>query len=115
MRLICGVLCLNGANAKEELLRRMAAQMSVPRFQSSLQLWRAGPVGLAVLDFSAHGAIGCPLTETSASVIAADVRLDDPATLRRIVGGDAQAGEDSLLLAMLERFGTRGLAQVLGD
>jgi hypothetical protein len=52
MRLICGVLHLDGGNAREDLLRAMAAEMVVGRLRPGLSLWRDGPVGLAVLDFS---------------------------------------------------------------
>lgn len=115
MRLICGVLHLDGANASEDLLRAMAAQMNVPRLRPSLRLWREGPVALAVLDFSARGAPVSVLPETARSIMAADVRLDEPIALARTLGGDAPEIEDALLLAALERSGPSGLNQVLGD
>jgi asparagine synthase (glutamine-hydrolysing) len=115
MRLICGVLHLDGANASEDLLRAMAAQMDVSRLRASLRLWRDGPVGFAVLDFSAHGAPASALPELGASTIAADVRLDEPVALRRKLDGDAPVAEDALLLSALERFRPSGLHQVLGD
>ena len=55
MRLICGLLNLDGAKVSEELLDAMVAQMDVPRLRPSLRLWRDGPVGLGVLDFSTRG------------------------------------------------------------
>src|ERR1039458_3730564 len=98
MRLICGVLRLDGVNASEELLRAMAAQMDVPRLRPSLSVWRDGPVGLAVLDFSARGAPASALPELGASTIAADVRLDEPVALARKLDGDAPVTQDALLL-----------------
>jgi asparagine synthase (glutamine-hydrolysing) len=115
MRLICGVLHLDGATASEELLRAMAAQMEVKRLRPSLCLWRNGPAGFAVLDFSARGATASALPELGASTIAADVRLDEPVALGRKLDRDGAVAEDALLLAALERFGPSGLDQVLGD
>jgi asparagine synthase (glutamine-hydrolysing) len=115
MRLICGVLHLNGANADEDLLRAMAAQMDVPRLRPSLGFWHKGPVGLAVLDFSVRGAPAPALPESATSIIAADVRLDEPVALARALGCDEAQAEDALLLTALERFGLPKLDQVLGD
>ena len=116
MRLICGLFHLDGANANEGLLRAMAAQMVLSPDHPSLRLWRDGPVGFAVLDFSVRGAPTPALPETARSVIAADVRLDEPIALTSQLGGDAsKAEEDWLLLAMLERFGPSALDRVLGD
>jgi asparagine synthase (glutamine-hydrolysing) len=113
MRLICGIFQLNGEKANEKLLRNMAAQMDVPRLQPSLRLWTHGPVGLAVLDFAAHGAPAFPFPETEHAVMAADVRLDEPDRLGRTLAVDAP--EDALLLAALEKSGPSGLDRVLGD
>jgi asparagine synthase (glutamine-hydrolysing) len=112
MRVVCGILHLNGANASEELLRNMAAQMDVPQLRPSLRLWRDGPVGFALYDSSAHEAPA--LAETAASIIAADVRLDEPIALARMLGCDPQP-EDALLLAALDRLGLSSLDRVLGD
>jgi asparagine synthase (glutamine-hydrolysing) len=115
MRLICGTLHLDGTSVSEELLRAMAAQMDVKRLRPSLCLWRNGPVGFAVLDFSARGAQASTLPELGTSTIAADVRLDEPVALARKLHANAAVGEDALLLTALERFGPSGLDQVLGD
>jgi asparagine synthase (glutamine-hydrolysing) len=115
MRLICGLFHLDRTDAREGLLRRMAAQMSVSRRRPSLRLWRDGSVGLAVLDFSAHDAPASALPESGASTMAADVRLDEPDALRRRFGGNGRGAEDSLLLSVLEKSGPSGLDQVLGD
>jgi len=71
MRLICGIFHLDCTDAREGLLRGMAAQMSVSRRRPSLRLWQDGPVGLAVLDFSAHDAPVPALPESGASTMAA--------------------------------------------
>lgn len=115
MRLICGVMRLDGTAATEENLHAMAAPMDLPRLRSSLRLWRDGPVGLAVLDFSARGGAAPVLPQTTHSVMAADVRLDDPVALGRNLGLGGSESEDALLLAALECLGPSGLDQVLGD
>lgn len=115
MRLICGMLRLDGANASEDLLRAMAAQMDKSRLRPSLSLWHDGSVGLAVLDFSARGASSPALPQTTTSVMAADVRLDEFVELARMLGRDAAQAQDALLLGALERFGPSGLDRVLGD
>ena len=114
MRLICGVFQLDGALASETLLRAMAQQMDVPRLQPSMRMWRDGSVGLALLDFSARGAMAPALPETGALTMAADVRFDEPAALAWVLGTVPEP-EDALLLAAFERFGPSGLDKVLGD
>ena len=115
MQLICGIFQLDGANAPEERLRAMIAQMDVPRLHPSLRHWRDGSVALAVLDFSARGGAASALPEQHASIMAADVRLDSPVTLRQAVGAAASTSENGLLLAALELYGPGGLDRVLGD
>src|SRR5262249_34925983 len=113
MRLICGIFQLDGANAAEDRLRAMIAQMDVPRLRPSVRLSREGPVALAVLDFFARGRVASALPERAGSIMAADVRLDEPAALRRAVGAAASVAEDALLLAALETYGPAGLDRVL--
>jgi asparagine synthase (glutamine-hydrolysing) len=115
MRLICGLFQLDGTAASEERLRAMVAQMDVPRLRPTLNLWREGSVALAILDFSVHGGIAAGLPKQGASIIAADVRLDDPETLLQAVGAAPSVSESALLLAMLESYGPASLERVLGD
>jgi asparagine synthase (glutamine-hydrolysing) len=116
MKLICGIFHLDSTDVREELLRRMAAQMSVSCRRPSLRLWQDGPIGLAVLDFSASGAPAPAFRESGAWTMAADVRLDEPDVLRRkLGGGTGRDTEDALLLSLLEKFGPTGLDWVLGD
>ena len=68
-----------------------------------------------MLDFSARGAPASRLPELAGSVIAADMRLDEPLALARTLGRDAAQAEDALLLAAFDRFGPSGLDRVLGD
>jgi asparagine synthase (glutamine-hydrolysing) len=71
-----------------------------------------GAVALATLDFSAPSP--GPLRVLGRVVMAADVRLDEPAQLARSLGLNGLA-DDALLLAALSRLGTPGLERVLGD
>lgn len=115
MRLICGLYRLDGVDASEPLLRAMAAQMDVPRLRPSLALWLDGPVGLAVLDFSARGKPARPLPETNRSVLAADVRLDEPAALAGKLGCTTPLADDTLLQRALRSAGPSALGDLLGD
>jgi asparagine synthase (glutamine-hydrolysing) len=118
MRLICGVFHLDGAPANDDRLDRMVARMDVPRLRPSVRTWREGPVGLAVLEFSPCRAPGPPPAwpERDGSIMVADVRLDEPDTLRRALGLEAStADDDAVLLAALDRLGPSGLDRVLGD
>ena len=113
MRLICGLMQLNGAAVDPGRLRAMAAQMDVPRLHPRLTVWSEGPAGLAVLDFAARGRTDLPGDD--ADILAADVRLDEPDLLARTLDRDVGAADDELLFAALQRFGASGLDRVLGD
>jgi asparagine synthase (glutamine-hydrolysing) len=115
MRLICGIFQLDGADASEALLRKMIGQMYVLRLRPGVSLWRDGPVGLAVLDFSARDGHAPALPQSGASIVAADVRLDEPTALARTLGAAASQTDDTLLLAALDKFGPSGLDKLLGD
>ncbi|HEX4275648.1 MAG TPA: asparagine synthase-related protein [Bryobacteraceae bacterium] len=114
MRLICGIVQLDGHPADEQSLRAMAAAMQSPGTRSALITSFEGPAGLAVLDFSPNPASCLPHLDTT--TIAADVRLDDPASLRCELGGAwASAEQEALLLGTASKFGAPGLAKVDGD
>lgn len=115
MRLICGTFHLDGTDAPKELLRELAAHMDGSHLRPSLRLWQDGPVGLATLDFSASNESPPALLEIGPSIMTADVRLDEPDLLRRVLGSDAPDTEDGLLLSALEKFGPCDLGRVLGD
>lgn len=110
MRLICGLIRLDGMAASPSLLDRMVAQMDVPGLRAARSDFRDGAVAMAVLDWS--GAPSASLPVSGASVIAADVRLDEPAALARSL--DLQPrDEPALLLEAVRRFGSP--EQALGD
>lgn len=109
MRLICGLWNLDGIPVQENLLRKMAAQLTEPRLRPRLRVGRDGAVGLAVLDFARTDLPHSDLPQSGAAVIAADVRLDEPSA----ASGDDWP--DRALMAALETSGPSGLAQLLGD
>lgn len=114
MRLICGLFHLDGSNASDNLLRSMALQLDVSRLRSSIRIWRDGPAGLSIIDFSRYDAPASALPESAGAVMAADVRLDKPLPLASTLSCAPQA-DDALLLALLEHAGPSVLSQVLGD
>lgn len=75
MRLICGVLHLDGTAATEATLDGMAAAMIAPGLAPAVRRMRDGALGLAVLDFTGRGE---GLAEGDGWAVAADARLDDP-------------------------------------
>jgi len=115
MRLICGLVSFNGASSSEERVRRMVSQMDVPSLRPAVRIWQDGPAALVVLDFSRQPQSASGVPVRGSSVIAADVRLDEPDALRRTLGCPATCDEDEMLLATLEQFGVHGTANVLGD
>ena len=87
MRLICGILRLDGAAASEAELDGMAAAMTAPGLFPGVTRRLDGPMALAVLDFTARGA---GLIERDGWIVAADLRLDSP------VSGDETSFVDAL-------------------
>lgn len=115
MRLICGIFNLNGAPVAESVVRNMLAQLTAPSLHPSADVYLSGPVGLGLLDFSCRPSKPCALERSGATVMAADVRLDDPAGLATTFGLEPTATDAALLSATATRFGDAGLAQTLGD
>jgi asparagine synthase (glutamine-hydrolysing) len=115
MHLICGILHLDGGSADDARLRAMIAQLDVPRLKPAVRLWREGAIALSVLDFTAPGKSTSALPEQGASIIAADVRFDDPAMIQKIEGATAPPPEDALLLQFLKTHGPISLDRILGD
>lgn len=75
MRLIAGVLQLDGRPASSDVLARMATAMTPPGLRPSLACRVDGPAGLLILDFSDDQAA---LPERDGWIVAADLRLDRP-------------------------------------
>lgn len=75
MRLIAGIVQIDGGSAAQSSLSRMAAAMTPPGLNPALATRLDGPAGLLVLDFS-----GAPprLVDRDGWIVAADARLDRP-------------------------------------
>jgi len=79
MRLICGLVRLDGGAADPAVVRAMAAAMTAPGLVPRLALRADGPAALAVLDFQRHhdaAPFDLP-TAADGTWIAADARLDE--------------------------------------
>lgn len=114
MRLIAGLLWLDGQAADASLLRAMCAQMIAPGLQPVMRVWCDGAVGLSVLDFSAGANGSAVLPEGGGWTAAADLRLDAPASLASELAVDA-SDPDRLLLAALREWGVEAPDKMLGD
>ncbi|MFY8094286.1 MAG: asparagine synthase-related protein [Niveispirillum sp.] len=75
MRLICGLLRLDGEMAQPATLDAMATAMMHPGLHPAIDRRLDGPLGLAVLDFTGAGG---SLFERDGWILAADARLDRP-------------------------------------
>jgi asparagine synthase (glutamine-hydrolysing) len=112
MRLICGILRLDGATPDEAALRALAASMRGAGPEPAIASWREGPVALVILDF-ARDAVAEPC-RIDRAVVAADVRLDEPDLVAAALGLPA-ARQDRLIGETFIRSGANGLADLLGD
>lgn len=73
MRLICGILRLDGATASSEDVRAMASAMTAPGLSPDVSIRPNGPVAFGVLDFAGRGG---GVEERDGWIVAADARLD---------------------------------------
>ncbi len=101
MRLICGILRLDGGVASDATLDRMAAAMTAPGLAPSVTRRREGALGMAVLDFTGRGE---GLFEREGWIAAADLRLDR--------GGGAP---DAWLVDAVQRHGPDFPDRIDGD
>lgn len=101
MRLICGMLRLDGAEATDAVLHRMAAAMTGPGLAPAVSCRLERSLGLAVVDFGG-GSAG--VVEQDGWVIASDLRLDRPAET-----------QEAALLAAVGRHGADFPDHLNGD
>lgn len=109
MRLICGIVRLDGAPAEAETLARMVNALTTPGHTPHVINSVEGTAALAVLDFSPHPPRSNPRW------LAADLRLDRPHALAETLGLREYAGQEELLLAALGRWGEDLPDRVDGD
>lgn len=108
MRLICGLIRLDGAPADPALLDGMTTALAAPgRAPPGLARHVEGPAALAVLDFTAAAdgdTMSLP-SGTDGTVLAADLRLDRPSQLAASLEMPADTSTPGLTLAALARWG----------
>jgi len=108
MRMICGVVRLDGAVAEPTMLEAMATALIPdglsPRLSQSLD----GPAGLMLLDFAATAEPGRPpddLPEQDGWLVAADLRLDRPEALALGLSCPRDLPPEALLVRAVEAYG----------
>ena len=99
MRLICGIVQLDGAPADATTLARMIAALSAPGLKAQVQQRVDGPAGLAVLDFSRETVLATLPIGPDGSWLAADLRADQPS------GCLNDASDFTAVFTGLERWG----------
>jgi asparagine synthase (glutamine-hydrolysing) len=112
LRLICGIVRLDGAQVERAMLANMGSAMVATDQPSTIGISVAGRAGLAVLSLGARAA---ELTGSDGSqILAADLRLDAPLSLAQTLGLPAGTAADALLLGALKRWADSP-KHVLGD
>jgi asparagine synthase (glutamine-hydrolysing) len=113
VRLICGIWHLDGRPADRETVDAMCAAMQSAVRPATTQMWAEGSAGLGVLDFASLPAVLHP--GRNGTMLAADVRLDDPADLRRGYGLDSSATDPQIALAALEQPNSESVRSLEGE
>lgn len=117
MRLICGIIRLDGAAADPQIAAAMAAAMSADGLSPRLTVQAEATAALAVLDFAAPAEPGADALPQGpdGTWLAADLRLDRPAELAAALGCSAFASTDELALAALARWDMDAPDRLDGD
>ncbi|MGE5477121.1 MAG: asparagine synthase-related protein [Bacteroidales bacterium] len=117
MRLICGLVRLDGAPADRQTVAAMATAMTEPGLAPQLTLHGDGPAALAVLDFAAPadgGSRALPIA-ADGSWLAADLRLDRPGDLATALTLPADATAESVALGAIRRWDADVADRLDGD
>ena len=117
MRLICGLLRLDGAPADPATLQAMAAAMTPPGLTPLRNSRADKALAMAVLDFAAVSAER-PSAELETGThpwIAADLRLDNGADLALALGLSPRSSPERLVAGAVTRWGEALPAKVDGD
>jgi asparagine synthase (glutamine-hydrolysing) len=105
MRLICGVVHLDGAPAGDETLARMVNALTSPGLTPRVTLRVEGPAALGVLDFSSSQRAGDLPQALDGTWLAADLRLDRPRELAETLDLPPGPCPESLALSALAKWG----------
>lgn len=103
MRLICGVLRLDGGAGDAATLADMAAAMTPPGLSVELTTHTDGPLALAVLGFPPDKPVLA--RSEDGAVLAADLRLDRPGELAAALGLPPVTASETLALTAWQRWG----------
>lgn len=103
MRLICGLLRLDGAEADPAIVRAMARAMTAETLSPSLSVRAEGKIALAVLDF-AHEDPPQILASDGGAWLAGDLRLDRPGEVAGALGLPETTPRHALAVAAARRW-----------
>jgi len=117
MRLICGLVRLDGAPAAADLLDAMVKALSTPGLSPRVSRRVDGPAALAMLDFAGGPSqrVADLPQSPDGTWLAADLRLDRAATLAAELRLQGNTGMDALALAALARWGEQLPDRLDGD
>jgi asparagine synthase (glutamine-hydrolysing) len=114
MRLICGLLMLDGSAAPAERLASMCEALQSPIRRARQAVWHSGALGLGVLEFDPNAPDPAIEQASAAGICAADVRLDQSGELARAL--DLAPATDSAICARaLDAWGSDAPLRMLGD
>jgi asparagine synthase (glutamine-hydrolysing) len=120
MRLICGVVQLDGALAEAGALSAMFAALTSPGQVPRAAIRVDGPAALGVLEFSRYAAPGDAPQGTlpqgpDGTWLAGDLRLDRPRELAETLGLPPGTGLDLLTLGAIRKWGNDVPDRLHGD
>jgi asparagine synthase (glutamine-hydrolysing) len=104
MRLICGLVRLDGTDADRAIVDAMIAVLTPSALEPRIAVRAEGRAALAVLDFSLHGPSSVPPIETADGWLAADLRLDRTRELAAALDLAGNTDEHTLAAAALARW-----------
>jgi asparagine synthase (glutamine-hydrolysing) len=114
MRLICGVLMLDGSAVPAERLPLMCEALQSPIRRARQAIWHSGPVGLGILEFN----LSAPEPEveqgSAGNICAADVRLDQSDELARALNLSSDT-DAAICSGALGAWGSDAPLRMLGD
>ncbi len=115
MRLICGLWQLDGKPVLRETIDAMCGAMQSTVRPAAVETWAEGSINFGVLDFAAQPGQALLQPGPGGAMLAADLRLDDPAGLRRACNLNISAPEPEIAAALLARGGAESMKLLEGE